>query len=78
MTKGHTRPENTIKKVRERHFRAKNERFWVKFHFKTMQGHKHWANAEAAQVVGRTRESQPRKIFTMPLNGEISPSGVFR
>ena len=32
---------------------ANNERFWVKFHFKTMQGHKHWTNAEAAQVVGQ-------------------------
>ena len=27
---------------------AKNERFWVKFHFKTLQGHKYWTNAEAA------------------------------
>ena len=30
---------------------AKNERFWVKFHFKTLQGHKHWTNAEAMQGV---------------------------
>jgi catalase len=29
---------------------AKNERFWVKFHFKTLQGHKHWTNAEAEQA----------------------------
>ncbi|WP_297576779.1 catalase [uncultured Deefgea sp.] len=36
---------------------AKNERFWVKFHFKTQQGHRHWTNAEAAAVVGQTRES---------------------
>lgn len=36
---------------------AKNERFWVKFHFKTQQGHRHWTNAEAAEVVGQTRES---------------------
>ena len=35
---------------------AKGERHWVKFHFKTMQGHKHWTNKEAAEVVGRTRE----------------------
>jgi catalase len=31
---------------------AKNERFWVKFHFKTQQGHKHWTNKEAS-VSGR-------------------------
>jgi len=42
---------------------AKNKRFWVKFHFKTMQGHKHWTNAEAAEVVGRTRESTQEDIF---------------
>ncbi|RQD60684.1 catalase [Desulfonatronovibrio magnus] len=42
---------------------ADNERFWVKFHFKTMQGHKHWTNAEAAEVVGRTRESTQEDLF---------------
>src|SRR6476646_4029469 len=42
---------------------ATNERFWVKFHFKTMQGHKHWTNAEAAAVVGRTRESTQEDLF---------------
>src|SRR5580692_4955909 len=34
---------------------ADGVRFWVKFHFKTLQGHKFWTNSEAAQVVGRTR-----------------------
>lgn len=33
------------------------ERFWVKFHFRTQQGHAHHTNAEAAAVIGRTRES---------------------
>lgn len=42
---------------------AKNERFWVKFHFKTMQGHKHWTNAEAAQIVGKTRESAQEDLY---------------
>ncbi len=42
---------------------AAGERFWVKFHFKTQQGHKHWTNAEAAQVVGRTRESTQEDLF---------------
>lgn len=40
-----------------------NERFWVKFHFKTEQGHKHWTNAEAEQVVGKTRESTQEDLF---------------
>lgn len=40
-----------------------NERFWVKFHFKTMQGHKFWTNAEARDVVGRTRESTQEDLF---------------
>jgi len=36
---------------------AQGERFWVKFHFKTQQGHRHWTNTEAEQVVGRNRET---------------------
>lgn len=42
---------------------ADNQRVWVKFHFKTMQGHKHWTNAEAAEVVGRTRESTQEDLY---------------
>jgi len=42
---------------------AAGERHWVKFHFKTMQGHRHWTNAEAAEVVGRTRESTQEDLF---------------
>ncbi len=42
---------------------AKNERHWVKFHFKNMQGHKHWTNAEAAKIVGETRESTQEDLF---------------
>ncbi|WP_370673538.1 catalase [Pleomorphomonas sp. PLEO] len=39
------------------------ERFWVKFHFKTLQGHRHYTNAEAAELVGRTRESTQEDLF---------------
>ncbi|MCA1299003.1 catalase [Stappia indica] len=42
---------------------ADNERFWVKFHFKTMQGHKYLTNEEAADVVGTTRESYQEDLF---------------
>ena len=39
------------------------ERHWVKFHFKTEQGHRHMTNAEAAEVVGRTRESYQEDLY---------------
>jgi catalase len=50
---------------------ARNERFWVKFHFKTLQGHKHWTNAEAAEVVGRTRESTQEDLFNAIERGDF-------
>jgi len=42
---------------------ARNERFWVKFHFKSMQGIANWTNAEAARIVGDDRESHQRDLF---------------
>jgi catalase len=42
---------------------AQNERFWVKFHFKTLQGHQHWTNEEAEQIVAKDRESSQRDLF---------------
>ncbi|MGD8782432.1 MAG: catalase [Ignavibacteria bacterium] len=42
---------------------SNNERSWVKFHFKTMQGIKTWTNEEAAKVVGADRESSQRDLF---------------
>jgi catalase len=50
---------------------AKTERFWVKFHFKTMQGHQHWTNAEAAQIVGRTRESTQEDLYNAIERGDF-------
>ncbi len=40
-----------------------NERFWVKFHFKTRQGIKTMTNEEAAIVVSKDRESSQRDLF---------------
>ena len=40
-----------------------SERFWVKFHLKTQQGHRHFTNAEAAKVIGRTRESAQEDLY---------------
>ncbi len=50
---------------------AVNERFWVKFHFRTQQGHNHWTNAEAAQVVAQTRESTQEDLFGALERGEF-------
>ncbi|MDB5964508.1 MAG: catalase [Polaromonas sp.] len=36
---------------------ANNERFWVKFHLQTQQGIENMSDAEAAELVGRDRES---------------------
>ncbi|GAB2892165.1 catalase [Microbulbifer echini] len=46
------------------------ERFWVKFHFKTRQGHKFYTDAEAEAVVGRTRESYQEAMFGAIEKGE--------
>jgi catalase len=40
-----------------------NQRVWVKFHFKTRQGHRHWTNAQAAEVVGRSRETTQEDLY---------------
>ncbi|MGF6570542.1 catalase [Paraburkholderia sp. GAS333] len=42
---------------------ASNERFWVKFHFKSMQGIENFTDAEAAQVVAQDRESAQRDLL---------------
>ena len=39
------------------------ERFWVKFHFKTVQGHEFYTNAQAAEVVGKTREGYQEALY---------------
>jgi catalase len=42
---------------------AKNERFWVKFHFKTLQGIQNITEEEAARLVGQDRESHQRDLY---------------
>jgi catalase len=42
---------------------AANERFWVKFHFKSMQGIATITNEEAARLVGDDRETHQRDLF---------------
>jgi catalase len=42
---------------------AQNQRFWVKFHFKTQQGHKFYTNSEAEAIVAKNRESFQADLF---------------
>lgn len=42
---------------------SKNERFWVKFHFKSMQGIHNLTNAEAEAIVAKDRESHQKDLF---------------
>ncbi len=42
---------------------ADNERFWVKFHFVSQQGIKNLTDAEAAELVGKDRESHQADLF---------------
>src|SRR5262249_2785584 len=42
---------------------AQNERHWVKFTFKTMQGIQNLTDAEAEAIVARDRESSQRDLF---------------
>ena len=56
---------------------ADNERFWMKLHFKTMQGIKNWTNAEAAEVVGKDRESSQRDLFEAIENGDYPKWRVY-
>ncbi|MGM0612743.1 MAG: catalase [Bacteroidota bacterium] len=46
------------------------ERFWVKFHFKTQQGHKHYTNEEAAKAIGESRETYQEALYSAIEQGD--------
>jgi catalase len=50
---------------------AKNERVWVKYHFRTHQGIKNLTDEEAAEIIGRDRESHQRDLFEAIERGEF-------
>jgi catalase len=50
---------------------AQNERFWVKFHFRTQQGIKNLTDAEAAKIVAGDRESAQRDLYEAIERGEF-------
>lgn len=48
---------------------AKNERFWVKFHFKTQQGIKNLTDEQAEAIIGIDRDSHQRDLFNAIAQG---------
>ena len=56
---------------------AGGERHWVKFHFKTMQGHRHYTNREAEGIVATDRESYQRELFGGIERGEFPKWRLF-
>lgn len=50
---------------------ANNERYWVKFHFKTMQGHNYFTDEEAASMVGQDRESSQKDLYDSIEKGDF-------
>ncbi|MCG7393080.1 catalase [Microvirga sp. ACRRW] len=47
------------------------ERFWVKFHFKSMQGIKTWTNEEGNAVIAKDRESAQRDLYEAIEGGDF-------
>ncbi|HJD43955.1 MAG TPA: catalase [Candidatus Paenalcaligenes intestinipullorum] len=55
----------------------KNERFWVKFHFRTQQGIKNLTDAEAAAIVAQDRESSQRDLYESIEKGDFPKWTLF-
>jgi len=50
---------------------AANERFWVKFHFKTAQGIQNITGEESERLIGQDRESHQRDLFEAIEKGDF-------
>ena len=50
---------------------ANNERYWVKFHFKTQQGIKCLSDQEAEAIIGKDRESNQRDLYESIEKGDF-------
>ena len=50
---------------------ASNERYWVKFHFKSQQGIKNLTDAEAEALVSKDRESHQRDLYEAIERGDF-------
>lgn len=58
-------------------FNEKNERTWVKFHFRTRQGIKNLTDEEAEKLVGTDRESHQRDLFNSIQEGHFPKWTMF-
>ena len=56
---------------------AKPERYWVKFHFKTLQGIKFHTNREAEAIVAKTRESFQEDLYGSIEKGDFPKWKLF-
>ncbi|OLS20933.1 MAG: Catalase A [Candidatus Heimdallarchaeota archaeon LC_3] len=52
-------------------YNDKGELIWVKFHFKTQQGHKFFTNEESKEVIGNSRETYQEELFGTIERGEF-------
>ena len=50
---------------------AKNERYLVKFHFRSQQGIKNLTDAEAEAIIGKDRESHQRDLYESIEKGDF-------
>lgn len=50
---------------------ANNQRFWVKFHFKSQQGIRNLTDAEAEAIIGKNRESHQRDLYEAIERGDF-------
>lgn len=50
---------------------AQNERCWVKFHFRTLQGIKNLTDQEAEAIIGKDREAHQRDLFESIEKGDF-------
>lgn len=56
---------------------AKQERFWVKYHFRTKQGIENLSDEEAGNLIGNDRESHQRDLFDAIENGNYPGWDMF-
>jgi catalase len=53
------------------------ERYWIKFHFKTQQGHRHYTNGESEEIIGRSRETYQEALFGAIERGDFPKWSVY-
>src|SRR3546814_14770903 len=57
---------------------AANERFWVKFHFRSQQGVENLTDAESTALIGADRESHQRDLLGAIAAGDLDRKSVLQ